>query len=58
VSPSSSLDGDPFSRRETMELVRAYYAISNPYVRKRVLDLVRALSRSPQAKALLKAKVS
>lgn len=58
ASPSSSLDGDPFSRRETMELVRAYYAISNPYVRKRVLDLVRALSRAPQAKALLKAKVS
>ena len=51
-------DDDPLSRRETMELVRAYYAISNPYVRKRVLDLVRALSRSPTAKALLKAKLS
>jgi transcriptional regulator with XRE-family HTH domain len=53
----ATLEGDPFSRRETMELVRAYYAIANPYVRKRVLDLVRALSRSPQAKALLKSKL-
>jgi transcriptional regulator with XRE-family HTH domain len=53
----TTLDGDPFSRRETMELVRAYYAIANPYVRKRVLDLVRALSRSTQVKALLKSKL-
>lgn len=51
------LDGDPLARRETMELVRAYYAISNPYVRKRVLDLVRALSRTADSKALLKAKL-
>jgi transcriptional regulator with XRE-family HTH domain len=53
----SGIAGDPFSRRETMELVRAYYAIANPYVRKRVLDLVRALSRSAQVKALLKSKL-
>ena len=54
---AAGLDNDPFSRRETMELVRAYYAISNPYVRKRVLDLVRALSRTSQTKALLKSKL-
>jgi transcriptional regulator with XRE-family HTH domain len=36
---------DPFGRRETLELVRAYYAISNPYVRKRILDLVRTLAK-------------
>lgn len=36
---------DPFSRRETLELVRAYYAISTPVLRKRVLDLVRALAK-------------
>jgi transcriptional regulator with XRE-family HTH domain len=53
----SGIAGDPFSRRETMELVRAYYAIANPYVRKRVLDLVRALSRSAKAQALLKSKL-
>lgn len=56
-APPSALDSDPFSRRETMDLVRAYYAIANPYVRKRVLELVRALSRSPQAKTLLKTKL-
>ncbi len=55
---NSGVTGDPFSRRETMDLVRAYYAISNPYVRKRVLDLVRALSRTSQVKALLKSKLS
>jgi len=36
---------DPFARRETLELVRAYYAVANPDVRKRVLDLVRALAK-------------
>jgi Predicted transcriptional regulators len=58
VASPATLDGQRFSRGETMELVRAYYAISNPFVRKRVLDLVRALSRSTQVKALLKSKLS
>jgi len=31
--------------RETLELVRAYYRISDPTVRRRVVDLVRALGR-------------
>ena len=31
------------SRRETMELVRAYYRIDDPAVRKRVFDLVKAI---------------
>jgi transcriptional regulator with XRE-family HTH domain len=31
------------SRRETMELVRAYYRIEDPLVRKRVFDLVKAI---------------
>lgn len=57
LAVGAGLDNDPFSRRETMELVRAYYAIANPYVRKRVLDLVRALSRTTQTKALLKSKL-
>lgn len=37
---------DPFTRRETLELVRAYYAIASPLVRKRVLDLVRSLGKA------------
>jgi transcriptional regulator with XRE-family HTH domain len=36
---------DPFTRRETLDLVRAYYAISSPALRKRLLDLVRALAK-------------
>ncbi len=35
---------DPFARRETLQLVRAYYGIANPFVRKRILDLVRSLA--------------
>ncbi len=34
---------DLFSRRETVELVRAYYKISEQPVRKRVLDLIKSM---------------
>ncbi|HSV29060.1 MAG TPA: helix-turn-helix transcriptional regulator [Candidatus Omnitrophota bacterium] len=34
---------DPMARRESLELVRAYYRITDPAVRRRVLDLARAL---------------
>jgi len=33
----------PLSRRETLELVEAYYRIIDPAVRKRVLALVKSL---------------
>jgi transcriptional regulator with XRE-family HTH domain len=51
-SPSRRLGGqdqvDPFgddtlSRRETLELVRAYYRITDPSVRKRVFDLIKSM---------------
>ncbi len=35
---------DYMTRRETLELVRAYYRISEPSVRKRVFDLIRTLA--------------
>ena len=35
---------DPMARRETLELVRAYYSIEVPAVRKRVADMVRAVA--------------
>lgn len=35
---------DPMSKRETLELVRAYYRIGDPTVRKRVYELAKALS--------------
>ena len=37
---------DPMARRETLELVRAYYRIQDQNVRKRITDLARALARS------------
>ena len=37
------LERDPMARRETLELVRAYYAVGDPKVRRRIVDLVRSL---------------
>ncbi len=34
---------DPLAKRETLELVRAYFRISDPRVRKRVFELTKAL---------------
>lgn len=47
-APGTSDSGDPFgddtlSRRETLELVRAYYRITDPSVRKRVFDLIKSM---------------
>jgi transcriptional regulator with XRE-family HTH domain len=33
---------DPMARRETLELVRAYYSIKNPNVRKRITEMVKS----------------
>jgi transcriptional regulator with XRE-family HTH domain len=38
---------DPLNRRETLELVRAYYRITDPGVRKRVFELVKSLVPEP-----------
>jgi transcriptional regulator with XRE-family HTH domain len=37
---------DALAKRETLELVRAYYKINNPKVRKRVFDLAKALAKA------------
>jgi transcriptional regulator with XRE-family HTH domain len=34
---------DTLSKRETLELVRAYYRITDPAVRKRVFDLIKSM---------------
>lgn len=39
----ASFEPDTLARRETLELVRAYYQILDPTVRKRILDLTRSL---------------
>ena len=37
---------DPMAKRETLELVRAYYKISSPQVRKRLFEMTKALGAS------------
>jgi transcriptional regulator with XRE-family HTH domain len=39
-------EGDPLARRETLELVRAYYRITDPAVRRRLFELVKSLGAS------------
>lgn len=41
-----TLGDDTMTRRETLELVRAYYRINDPNQRKKVLDLVKAIGPS------------
>lgn len=36
-------DNDPMNRRETLELVRAYYRIADPNQRKKIFELVKAM---------------
>jgi len=36
---------DPLTKRETLELVRAYFKIVNPRVRRRLTELVKAIAR-------------
>lgn len=43
VRPSAPTETDELYGRETLELVRAYYAVKNPSVRKRVVELIRSL---------------
>ena len=40
----SGFDDDNMNKRETLELVRAYYRITDPAVRKRVFDLIKSLA--------------
>ncbi len=41
-----SYERDPMAKRETLELVRAYYKISNPQVRQRLFEMVKAIGAS------------
>lgn len=44
ASVFSDAEASLFSRKETIELIRAYYRIPDPLVRKRVLELVRSMA--------------
>jgi transcriptional regulator with XRE-family HTH domain len=41
-----SFSDDALNRRETLELVRAYYRITEPAVRKRIFDLIKSMGPS------------
>ncbi len=42
--PVEPLERDPMVKRETLELVRAYYRISEPAARKRLFELTKAMA--------------
>jgi transcriptional regulator with XRE-family HTH domain len=39
-------DHDPMAKRETLELIRSYYKITDPKVRRRVFELTKQLGKS------------
>ena len=41
---AEAFDADPLRRRETVELVSAYYRIDDPALRRRLFELARALA--------------
>lgn len=43
--PRPRYEADPMVQRETLLLVRAYYNITDPRVRRRLLDLIRSMGR-------------
>jgi transcriptional regulator with XRE-family HTH domain len=45
-------DGLSLDKRETLELIRAYYRIADPAVRKRLFELTKALGNLPAGAAL------
>lgn len=44
--PDPAPEADPLTKRETLELVRAYYRIADPQIRKRVFELAKALAKA------------
>jgi transcriptional regulator with XRE-family HTH domain len=45
----AALEPDPLARRETLELVRAYYRITDEQVRKRLFELTKTLAKAEDA---------
>jgi transcriptional regulator with XRE-family HTH domain len=43
-APEDDFERDPMARRETLELVRSYYSISEPNVRKRLAELIKSVA--------------
>jgi transcriptional regulator with XRE-family HTH domain len=53
--PAEDFDADPLRKRETLELVSAYYQIEDPVLRRRLFDLLKAMAvaedRRPEAES-------
>ncbi len=47
-SEAAVYEADTLAKRETLELVRAYYRIKNEKVRKRVFELAKALAKADE----------
>ena len=55
---AASFEHDKINNRETLEVMRAYYRIKNPAVRKRIVDLIKAMAADDvEEKAAKVAKV-
>ena len=46
--PQPDDEKDPMVKRETLELVRAYYRIQDPVVRKRLAELTKVIAKSSE----------
>lgn len=44
-------DDDPLYRRETLELVRAYYGIDDPVLRKKIFELIKSMAADEEPEA-------
>jgi len=44
--PAAAFEAEPMARRETLELVRAYYRITDSAVRRRLFELAKSLAPS------------
>lgn len=45
-SSPATIEADQLSKRETLELVRAYYKIKDPRIRKKTFELVKAVAQT------------
>lgn len=51
VEEPEAYEPDPMAKRETLELVRAYYKIRDPRVRKRLFEMTKALGAARDEEA-------
>jgi len=49
IEAPAAAGSDPMTKRETLELVRAYYKITDPKVRKRLFEMTKTLGAAASA---------